>query len=129
MVIFLLVCGMAVSAQTDVYYGSQDIPVYVEDAKGVEYECVFNKKEKRVEIVHIKNSKAKLEIPSELTFKGEKYKVWRLTETQDDGPEIGSKSFRGAAKGIRFYVKNKQIAKQLKKNLKGSNAIKFKIIT
>lgn len=44
-------------------------------------------------------------------------------------PTFAKGSFKGARSGIRFYVKNKKMAKQLKKKLKGSEVKKAKIYT
>lgn len=42
-------------------------------------------------------------------------------------PRFGESAFSNAKKGIKFYVKNETIAKQLKKNLKNTGAVNAKI--
>lgn len=76
---------------------------------------------------------AKLSIPGKVgtigeeAFKSCKNLKSLTLEGKKKMPVFAKGSFRGARSGIRFYVKNRKMAKQLKKNLKGTMVKKAKI--
>ena len=51
-----------------------------------------------------------------------------VIKNQRKAPKVGHNAFYPDSKGIRFYVQNKKVAKDLKKKLKGSGIKKAKII-
>ena len=51
-----------------------------------------------------------------------------IIKNKNKSPKIAKESFDGTKKGIKFYVKNKRVAKSLKKQLKGSGVKKAKIL-
>ncbi len=51
-----------------------------------------------------------------------------IIKSKNNVPEVKEKAFKNTKKGIKFYVKNKKVAKSLNKQLKGSGVRNAKIL-